>query len=143
MKKQKIKQLNEYGYLIPYWVEQHYRDSQNPGLGGLDELTSAEEAVVQAASSLSGNSYKLLRVNSAETAVEWATLVTDETPTGTINGSNAAFTLANAPAPASSLKVYSNGIRLRTTTDFSVSGTTLTMVKAPRTGAILRGEYVY
>ena len=119
------------------------RFPQNPGIGGIDELTSVEEAVVQATASLTGNASKLLRVKSDESGVEWVTWVPDETPTGTIDGTNTTFTLAHTPNPTTTLLIFLNGLKLRPTTDFSVSGTTLTMVKAPRTGAILRVEYFY
>ena len=34
----------------------------------------------------------------------------NETPTGTINGTNDTFTLANTPSPAESLELYHNGL---------------------------------
>ena len=66
--------------------------------------------------------------------------VTEETPSGTINGSNTSFTLANAPI-SGTLKLYLNGQRLTYTTDFTLSGTTITMVTAPITNDILRADY--
>ena len=50
-----------------------FRDTQNPGIGGLDELTLAEELVIQSMTSFSGNGGKFLRVNVGETGVEYAT----------------------------------------------------------------------
>lgn len=38
--------------------------------------------------------------------------VDNETPVGVVNGSNTTFTLANAPNPTDSLKLYSSGVRL-------------------------------
>lgn len=52
------------------------------------------------------------------------TFVDNETPSGTINGTNAAFTLANPPA--STLHLYRNGLRQNPAIDYSVSGSTIT-----------------
>jgi hypothetical protein len=59
----------------------------------------------------------------------------EEVPSGSINGSNVTFTLAHAPNPAGSLKLYLNGQRIKAGgTDYSLSGSTITMVTAPGTG---------
>lgn len=87
-----------------------------------DELTDSETLVMQA---LAADTY----------------LITGETPTGAINGANTSFTLANAPDPAGSLRVTLNGTRLTLTTDYTLSGTTLTMLVAPITDSLLRVDY--
>lgn len=71
-----------------------------------------------------------------------ATFIDEEVPTGTINGSNTAFTLANSPVETS-VKVYLNGQRLASGAgfDFTVSGTALTLAYAPDTGDVLVVEY--
>lgn len=56
--------------------------------------------------------------------------VTNETPVGSINGSNQTFTLAGTPNPAAELEVWINGQKLELTTDYSLSVDTLTMVRA-------------
>lgn len=66
--------------------------------------------------------------------------IDDETPSGTINGSNQTFTLANSPIP-SSVKVYLGGVRLRVTQDYTLSGRTLTFTNAPQVGEILLVDY--
>ena len=70
----------------------------------------------------------------------------NETPTGTINGTNDTFTLAQTPSPAASLLVYLNG-QLQTAggEDYTLSGTTITFVavKIPLSGDILRVWYRY
>ena len=66
--------------------------------------------------------------------------IDDETPTGTINGSNQTFYLSNAPIP-SSVKVYLGGVRLRVTQDYTLSGRTLTFTNAPQVGEILLADY--
>ena len=87
----------------------------------IQELTSAEEDWV-----------------AAEAAV--GEFVHDETPTGAVNGSNTSFTTANAPV-AGTLIVYEGGVRKLLTTDFSLSGSTITMTYAPPSGSYLRVDY--
>ena len=57
----------------------------------------------------------------------------NEVPSGTINGSNVTFTLANTPY-AGSVSVYLDGLIQRITTDYTISGSTITFVTAPGTG---------
>ena len=45
------------------------------------------------------------------TALGTSNFVFNEIPSGTINGSNAAFTLANTASPTGSIRVFKNGIR--------------------------------
>lgn len=55
--------------------------------------------------------------------------IRNQTPTGAINGSNTAFVVSVTPISGSVL-VWKNGLLLKTT-DYSVSGTTITMGAAP------------
>src|SRR5579863_9548871 len=59
-----------------------------------------------------------------------------ETPGGAINGTNAAFTLAFAPSPVASLDLYRNGVRLKLSVDYSISGSAVTFLTGaiPQTG---------
>jgi hypothetical protein len=66
----------------------------------------------------------------------------NETPSGTINGSNTAFTLAHAPTTGS-LKLFLNGARQQLTGDYTLSGTTITFLTAPQSGSILLADYRY
>jgi hypothetical protein len=59
---------------------------------------------------------------------------TQETPSGTINGSNKVFTLANTPDDSANVAVHVDGLFQRTTTDYTISGTTITFVTAPALG---------
>ena len=68
-------------------------------------------------------------------------IIDDETPTGTINGVNTIFTLANTPNPPASVKVYVNGARMRITEDYTLSGRTITFLIAPPTGSIILNDY--
>lgn len=73
------------------------------------------------------------------TKITTASDVARETPSGTVNGSNTSFTLANTPP--SGIDLFQDGIYLTPTTDYSVSGTTITMVTAPATGQSLYAVY--
>lgn len=50
------------------------------------------------------------------------------------NGSQTAFSLTTSPASSASIFVFVSGVAQRPTTDYSVSGTTLTFVAAPPAG---------
>jgi hypothetical protein len=65
-----------------------------------------------------------------------------EVPTGLVNGSNTSYTLSSTPHSAKSVRIYLNGIKQLYTTDYSVSGTTVTMVTAPATGQKIEAEYI-
>ena len=68
-----------------------------------------------------------------------------ETPSGTVDGTNAAFALSKAPVPASSLVVIRNGIDLTAGRDFTLSGSTVTFLAGavPKTGDSLKARYRY
>lgn len=68
-----------------------------------------------------------------------------ETPSGTINGTNATFTVAFAPSPASSIQLYLNGLRMDQGLDYTISGSTITFASAslPQTGDVLLANYRY
>ena len=67
--------------------------------------------------------------------------VESETPTGSVNGSNQTFTLAGTPNPATSLEVFINGQKIVLTTDYTLSGDTLTMGYAYPSGTAIRCNY--
>lgn len=64
--------------------------------------------------------------------LSFAIFVDGEVPSGAVNSSNVTFTLANTPT-VGSVKVYNNGLRLKVTTDYTISGGTITFVVAPTT----------
>lgn len=68
-------------------------------------------------------------------------IVDDETPTGTVNGVNKTFVLSSIPNPATSLKVYVNGQRMRITEDYTLSGSAITFNTAPPTTSIILCDY--
>lgn len=65
-----------------------------------------------------------------------------ETPGGTINGVNTAFTTAHAPSPTTSVHVYMAGLRIAPSA-YSVSGSTVTFTVAPGIGTTLLFDYRY
>lgn len=69
--------------------------------------------------------------------------VDGETPAGSVNSSNATFTLASTPAPAASLLLYRNGLLMRSGIDYLLSGQTITFLtqSLPQTGDSLIANY--
>lgn len=66
-----------------------------------------------------------------------------EFPAGTMDGTNAAFTLANAPAPPASLEMFRNGMLLKQGNDYTLSGNALTFLAGavPNPGDTLLATY--
>jgi hypothetical protein len=66
-----------------------------------------------------------------------------EVPFGTIDGSNTAFALANAPNPSSSLTLFVNGILQTNGTDFSLASNRITFASGskPHAGDVLQASY--
>lgn len=67
--------------------------------------------------------------------------VDDETPTGTVNGTNKDFVLAHAPNPTASLKVFVNGQKMKLTDDYTLSGQTISFVTVPPTTSLILCDY--
>lgn len=72
-----------------------------------------------------------------------ANFVDQETPSGSVNGSNTAFTLANTPSPSGSVHLFLNGVlqEAGSGNDYTLSGTSITMLTAPLSGDKLRASY--
>lgn len=93
-----------------------------------------------------GTNGQVLSADSSQSAgLKWVeptaiSFVNSETPSGTINGTNTSFTLANSPL-SGTLKVFLNGQRLTLTTDYTITGTSLSMVSAPVSGDVLLVDY--
>ena len=60
-----------------------------------------------------------------------------ETPSGTVNGSNTAFTISQTPVEGEAVMVFLNGLLQKRTTDWTLSGTTITFTVAPATSSTL------
>lgn len=67
--------------------------------------------------------------------------IVNEIPSGTVNGTNAAFTLANTPVTGK-VQVFKNGLLQLETDDYTISGGTVTFVVAPLTGSKIRITYI-
>lgn len=75
-------------------------------------------------------------------ALTSSNFVDKEVPSGSINGSNTGFTLANTPVSGSE-HVYLNGMLQESGSgnDYTISGASITMTVAPGTGEKLRVSY--
>lgn len=82
--------------------------------------------------------------SSAGIKVDWSRVIKRETPTGSVNGVNTTFTLANTPI-AGTEEVFLNGLLqdAGAGNDYTISGGTITMLSAPLTGDKLRVNYIF
>ncbi len=71
------------------------------------------------------------------------TFIDGEVPSGTINGSNTIFTLANIPNPAISLALFRNGLLLTQGGDYTLSSNAITFLAGavPQTNDVLAAFY--
>jgi hypothetical protein len=71
------------------------------------------------------------------------TFIDSETPTGTVNGTNTVFALANAPNPSASLAVFRNGLLMEANADYTLSGNAVTFLSTsiPQTGDQILASY--
>lgn len=67
--------------------------------------------------------------------------IVQEAPSGTINGINVTFTLANTPPANSTVMLHLNGLILIQGTDYTISSATITMTTAPALGQTLYAVY--
>lgn len=83
-----------------------------------------------------------LQVSGSGLSVNPAKFITRESPTGALNGSNTAFTLANTPI-AGSEEVFLNGLLQEpgAGNDYTISGATITYLAAPLSTDRLRVNY--
>jgi hypothetical protein len=91
-----------------------------------------------------GTSLQVLRTNSGATALEFATIsstLTYSSGTATGDNSTTAFTISSGRA-VDDVLVFVNGFQLTPTTDYTISGTTLTFVTAPATSAEITYRYL-
>ena len=97
--------------------------------GGFSTFLSLEDTP----DSYTGQGSKAVSVNAGATALAFttagATTVYADAVSGSINGSNKAFTVTNTISTAYAL-FLANAV-LQPTTDFTVSGTDVTMIVAP------------
>jgi hypothetical protein len=79
------------------------------------------------AATLIGNTLNIPQYSGTLTT---SNFIFNEIPSGTINGSNVTFTLANTPTTGT-VTLYKNGLRLKPTTDYTLSGATITYTVPP------------
>lgn len=92
---------------------------------------------------LKGNGTAISAASASTDYMAPAGFVTRETPTGTINGSNTSFSLANTPISGSE-SIFLNGVLQDSGAgnDYTISGSTITMLSAPLSGDKIRVNYM-
>jgi hypothetical protein len=88
------------------------------------------------------NTTAITYTQDASNGLTSANFIDKEIPTGSINGSNTAFALANTPVSGSE-HVFLNGILQESGAgnDYTISGLNITMLTAPLTGEKIRVSY--
>lgn len=116
-----------------------------PILDGSGNLAAADFPILAGDVTTAGGSLTTtINHTSGSGFLKYTDFIWGETPSGTINGTNATFTLANTPANTSTaLQLFLNGIRQRpgSGNDFTISGLTITMLNVPQTGDGLLADY--
>jgi len=78
----------------------------------------------------------------ADTGIVDADIVENETPSGDLDGADVTYTLTADPSPASSLKLYLNGIRQRAGgEDFTLATNVITFVAAPVSTDVILADF--
>ena len=92
--------------------------------------------------SVTVDTYGRVTAGTNPSVLSGSNMVTRETPTGLVNGSNTTYTLANTPTVGSD-EVFLNGILLDpgAGNDYTISGATITMLVTPQTNDKLRVSY--
>jgi hypothetical protein len=86
--------------------------------------------------------FEWIEIDIADAVLE-SDVICNEIPSGLINSLNVTFTLANTPV-AGTVEVYLNGMFQAPGVglDYTISGNTITFVKAPRTNSVLYASYI-
>jgi hypothetical protein len=120
---------------------------------GISTAKIADEAVTEAKLDMYNSATVGYYLKFTANGMEWADVdsgaVTDadvicnETPSGLINSSNVTYTLANTPV-VGTVMVFLNGMLQSPGVgeDYTISGTTITFTKAPRTHNTLLASYI-
>jgi hypothetical protein len=84
-------------------------------------------------------------VNNATTPTSSGTpgFIDNEVPQGTIDGTNAVFSLSNFPNPSTSLMLFVNGVLLANGPDYSLASNKITFLSSskPRIGDVMQASY--
>jgi hypothetical protein len=87
----------------------------------------------------------VIKWNASQNKMEWAplaSLISNETPSGDVNGTNVTFTLGSTPVTGS-VEVYLNGLLQKPVgEDYTINGQTITFVEAPETNDLLLASYL-
>lgn len=67
--------------------------------------------------------------------------VENETPSGSVNGTNKDFVIDNLPDPTASLEVVVGGITLILDVDYTISDYTISFIEAPASPSVIRVNY--
>ena len=105
-------------------------------------ITRAQESTSATTKNTSGKTYKMILGMTKKMIQDIGVTVENETPSGTQNGANTTFTLANTPK-SGSLRLYRNGQRLKEGSGYSLSVATLTITPAPESDEELLADYRY
>ena len=99
-------------------------------------ITRAQEGTSATVKNLSGKTYKMILAPTAKTITDLIAMITRETPSGTVNGSNDTFTLSHTPSLE---QIYVNGLLQKKTVAYNITGATVTFTASyiPQTGDIL------
>jgi len=122
--------------------------------GGVDTLQLADEAVSEPKLDMFNSPTIGDVVGYTANGLEWvdnevsdavleSDVIVNEIPSGLINSLNVTYTLANTPVTGT-VAVYLNGMYQAPGggLDYTISGTTITFVKAPRTNSDLYISYI-
>ena len=111
----------------------------------INQITSLSADLASINASVAGLTSQVnsLSLNSGTSNVTTAAFIDGESVAGTINGSNAVFTLSHPPSPLGSLNLYRNGLLQSTTVDYSLTGSTITFLTAsvPKSNDIVTAYY--
>ncbi len=103
--------------------------------------SAASSASAASASASAAAASAVAAAASAAAALIAAGTDRQEVPAGLVNDVNVTFTLANTPLFAASVKLFIDGLLQRQGTDYTLSGTTITMAAAPETGQFIDAAY--
>jgi len=114
------------------------------------DLASAIEALeakvgVTSSAVTTSLDYRVAALEAAVAALQGSSLPTfvdNEIPSGTVDGSNAVFTLAHTPATASE-QFFVNGLRQQRVTDYTIAGAVVTLIVPPDQDSVLVATYRY
>jgi hypothetical protein len=108
-----------------------------------DQIRLSNTSVTITLPTSQGASNTFLKNNGSGT-LTWSTFAPtyeQETPSGSIDGSNTSFTLAFTPTADSSVQIYLNGVFQEQTVDYTISGANLTFISAPSLGQRMKAVY--